>query len=373
MTTSFRLPAILLSLRVLGVLGALCSPLHAQLQAQEIIPIDAENIGRMGIIFAPVRAVDSSAGARFPATVIHSPAAVATGVALYPGILSEWLHSVGDSVESGAVLASIRSPEILPVQNEWIAAVTMLESARFEQGKDDTLFAQGVISRQRLDQTNRALQQATFAEQAARASLQQAGFNAARLDALRQNATGLGLFYITAPAAGVLAQRGVQTGGVVEADHPIATVNGSDNRWISAHVPARAALGLVTGQLLSVVGSAEQLTLRQIDSVVDSRDQTVELLAEFAGSTGSSVGQIISVILPPNGDGVLIPDRAVVHSGNETTIYVRAAGGVEARVLPLTSIGADYLARSGMTAGEQVVIQGTAVIKGIQLGLGGDE
>ena len=50
-------------------------------------------------------------------------------------------YSVGDSVESGAVLASIRSPEILPVQNEWIAAVTALESARFEQGKDDTLFA----------------------------------------------------------------------------------------------------------------------------------------------------------------------------------------------------------------------------------------
>ena len=129
MTTSFRLHAILLSL------GVLCSTVHTPLQAQEIIPIDAENIGRMGIIFAPVRAVDSSAGARFPATVIHSPAAVATGVALYPGIVSEWLYSVGDSVESGAVLASVRSPEILAVQNEWIAAVTALENARFYEDR----------------------------------------------------------------------------------------------------------------------------------------------------------------------------------------------------------------------------------------------
>jgi hypothetical protein len=111
--------------------------------------------------------------------------------------------------------------------------------------------------------------------------------------------------------------------------------------------------------------------------VIDSSNQTIELFAEFDavedGGRRFTTGQIISVVLPPSREGVLISDRAVVHSGNVATVYVRGPSGVEARELTLRSVGAQYLAESGIAAGEMVAIQGAAVLKGIQLGLGSVE
>jgi hypothetical protein len=115
------------------------------------------------------------------------------------------------------------------------------------------------------------------------------------------------------------------------------------------------------------------LTLRQKDLVIDSSNQTIKLLAEFNTNTSFTTGQVLSIVLPPVDNGVLIPDRAVVHTGGETIIYVRTAAGIEARALELQSIGADYLASEGIAVGEEIAIQGTAVLKGIQLGLGGAE
>jgi hypothetical protein len=230
-----------------------------------------------------------------------------------------------------------------------------------------------VISQQRLTQTRLTQQQAAFAERSARALLTQGGFDTARLQSLREQGRGLGEFYLLAQEDGVLTQRLHTAGAWLSAGDVVATLNAGARRWVSAHIPARAAGGLSIGQRLSIAERGESLTLRQMDQVIDASNQTIELLAEFDGETAFTTGQIISLVLPPSVPGILVPERAVVHSGSSTTVYVRTAGGVEARTLTLQSIGADYLAVDGLVAGDEIAIQGTAVLKGIQLGLGGGE
>lgn len=347
----------------------LSTPLHAQ----EPVAISPEDIVRMGVVFAPAEPVDTSAGARFPATVVNSPDSAASITALWSGTLSSWSGTPGEPVSAGSVLATVRSQEVLPLQDAWIDAVTALESADFALRRDDTLFSQGVIAQQRLNQTRLAQQQATFTERSARALLTQGGFDATRLQALREQGRGLGEFYLLAREDGVLTQRLYTAGAWVDAGAVVATLNAGTRRWASAHVPARAASAVAIGQRLSIAGSGESLTLRQKDFVIDTSNQTMELLAEFDAETALTTGQIISLVLPPSAPGILVPERAVVHSGSSTTVYVRTAAGVEARTLTLQSIGADYLAVDGLATGEQIAIQGTAVLKGIQLGLGGGE
>ena len=65
-----------------------------------------------------------------------------------------------------------------------------------------------------------------------------------------------------------------------------------------------------------------------------------------------------------------MPNSAVVHSGNETTVFVRTAAGIEARTVALEPMGADYVASGGLKAGDEIVVRGTAVLKGIQAGFG---
>jgi len=352
------------------VLFVLFSP---ALFAQEILAISDTDISRMGIVFATAQVMDNNAGARFPATVINSPNSIATLSARFSGVIEQWLQTAGSTVSAGQILALIRSPEILSIQNEWIAAISALESADFELGKDQTLFDRGIISQQRLLQALNQQREATFKERSARAQLGLAGFNDARLNTLRENGSGLGVYFLVAPVSAVLTQRMGNVGDNVTSNAPVVFLNSGDHRWISIHVPGHFSSAIDIGQTMSVAGSGELLTLRQKDYVIDSSNQTIELFAEFNVNNSFITGQIISVVLPPSREGILVPDRAVVHSGNVTTVYVRSNTGVEARELNLVSVGADYLAESGLSAGELVVIQGSSVLKGIQLGLGGDQ
>ncbi len=349
---------------------AMLALLSASVFAQENLALSDADISRMGIVFAPAQAMNNNAGARFPATVINSPDTITTLSARYSGVIEQWQQTSGTEVASGAILASLRSPEILSVQNDWIGALNTLERAQFELKKDQALFDQGVISQQRLLQTHTHSQQAEFAERSARTQLNLAGYNEVRLQALRENGTGLGSYFLVTPLTTVLSQRMGSVGDYVEANSALALLNSGERRWVTIHVPARFANEMIIGQTLTVAGSGETLTLRQKDFVIDSSNQTIELFAEFNSDSAFTTGQILSVILPPTRQGVLVPNRAVVHSGNAATIYVRTEAGVEARQLELVSVGADYLAESGLREGEPVAIQGSAILKGIQLGLG---
>lgn len=358
----------LISLLSLTLLGTL----HASANAQEMIRISDEDIARMGVVFNPVVRSGNDTGNRFPATVINSPDTATMLSSTVSGRIERWHVQAGGTVAAGAVLATIRSQEILAQQNDWIEAVTMLENANFLLSKDQTLFDTGVISQQRLNQTLQQQRQAAFTERSSRTQLQHAGFNDARLQALRDEGQGLGLAYLLAPASAQLSQRLANTGDYVEVGTPLASLSAGEHRWVSVHIPARLAVDLQLGQTLSLEDGTS-LTLRQMDYAVDSSNQTIELMAEFDSDFSAMPGQLLSVLLPSATGGLLVPDRAVVHSGNETTVYVRTPDGVEARMLDLRSIGADYLAESGIREGEQIAIQGTAILKGIQLGLGGGE
>ena len=200
-----------------------------------------------------------------------------------------------------------------------------------------------------------------------------AGFNDASLNALRDNGTGLGSYFLVAPSNSVLTQRVGNVGDYIDANEALAFLNAQGARWASIHVPGRFATELAIGQTLSIAGSGETLTLRQKDFTIDSSNQTIELLAQFDSNNALTTGQIVSVVLPPSRQGILVPDRAVVHNGNSTVVYVRTNEGVQALELELLSVGAHYLAESGLRAGDMIAIQGSAVLKGIQLGLGSGE
>jgi len=339
---------------------------------QDAIDLKPADVSRLGIVFAPARVADGASGPRFPATFISSPEGASNVTALYAGIIEAWRRGPGDEVKAGDVLAVIQSPDVLRLHQDHRSAMLALESARFELNKDEKLLAGGMISAQRLNQTRRAHDQAVFAEQAAAEYLRRIGFTAERLRARPGGSGEFGRYDVLAPAAGVLTRRKGAVGDYVEANASVADLR-TGGAWIRIQVPARSAAALRVGQELKVSRTNERPVLRQKEFTIDGHSQSVAILAEFTGATDYLPGQVIGVELPPPPGAVLVPGSAVVHSGDETTVFVRTPAGIEARVLPLVPMGSDYLARSGLAAGEELVVQGAALLKGIKAGLGQDE
>ncbi|MAM71747.1 MAG: hypothetical protein CMP91_11465 [Gammaproteobacteria bacterium] len=340
-------------------------------QAQEIIRLNDTDIATLGIMLSPVRNIDNSIGDSFPATVVNSPMTTSMLNIPYAGIIQSWLVEPGQSVEQGDALVIIQSQELLGLQNEWNAARYELEQFQFEMEKDRILLDQGIISMQRLRQTQRNFQQAQSALQILESRLALAGFTTESLVALEQDNAQAGSYTLRSPAQGTVDHLMYSVGSYAESNTPIASI-GSQQRWISAEIPARAATRLSPGQVLRLQGGNTPLTLRQKDSEIDTQSQTVGILASFNATTDYMVGQVVTLIIPPDENGVHIPGDAVIHNGNDTVVYVRNAEGFEVRSLQLRPAGADYVAASGIIPGEQVVIRGGAILKGIQLGLGGE-
>lgn len=360
-------------MKVLHPALLLLSLVSSSLTAQEFIPLSEDDVYRLAIIFAPVTTADRQSGSRFPATVVNSPDATSVVTAPYAGVLESWHVIPGEPVESGSLLASVRSQEILDIQNQWLDAVSELAQAEFVRRRDEELYQQGIVSEQRVQQSLREFQQAQIAVNSYAGRLSRANFTEEDLQALQGSSQRLGIYTLEAPHSGVVSHRALVVGEYVAAFNEVASLQISDRPWLSVQVPARLAVGLKPGHPLTLAGSGEFLELKQKDLLIDETTQTIELLAEFTTPVSYLPGQILSVVITPVESGVLIPADAVIHNGDETVVFVQANQGVQARALQLDPAGNNYIARSGISAGEFVVIQGASVLKGIQLGLGSTE
>ncbi len=352
----------------LVALLALCA---APVLAQERIALDAATIGRLGLVFTAVEVPDNTDGARFPARVIASPLEASELHAVHAGVLETWHVEPGDAVEPGAVLASLRSGSALALQQQYVATDAAASQAAFELGRDRSLFEQGVIAEQRLRETERVARESAFALRAAEAALAQTGFDAAELDMLREEGMALGLYRIKAPFAGWVARRDRVAGDMIAEGDVVATIR-SAQLWVSAQLPATLATRVAVGQTLRLADGGAELTLQAKDAAIDTETQTVSIHARFNGDVEVLPGQTVTLLLPPLAGGVIVPADAVVRSGMETLVYVRTETGIEVRSPTLQALGASYLATDGLRAGEQVVVRGASLLKGISLGLGGE-
>jgi len=339
--------------------------------SQEQIPLTADDITRFGLEFTPVQVMDGTTGMRVPATIINSPLTVSGLTARYSGVIEDWQVMPGEMVSRGQLLGLINSQEVLGIQQEWILADSMLAEASFNLDKDEMLFAEGVVAEQRLVQTRRNFQQARINAQAAQQKLVLAGFKDAQLKALRENGSGLGEYYLRSPMDGQVSHLEQNTGAFVDASMKLVSFS-SGNFWVRSELPARLGQQLAIGQSLRLADTGQELILRQMDYAADENSQMLHVFAEFSSSINRLPGQVTSMLLTPAGGGVLVPSSAVVHSGEDTQVFVRRGDGVEVRTLELVPAGSAYLAQEGIAAGDEVVTRGTAQLKGIQLGLGGE-
>ncbi|MCB1670945.1 MAG: efflux RND transporter periplasmic adaptor subunit [Pseudomonadales bacterium] len=342
-------------------------------RAQEFIPLDDNDLARLGLVFAPVTEPDRRSGSRFPATVINSPESASEVAVPYQGTLERWHAAPGDRVMAGQSLATLRSQEVLDLQNLWLTTSAEHEHAGFFLNRDTQLFEKGIISGQRLQETEHELHRMTIELNSLTGALARAGFDVPALEALVENPERLGVYTLRAPVSGILTKRSLMAGQYADKFQVVAALGSGGDPWLRASVPARYASRIEAGQVLSLAGVAETVTVRFREQAVHETTQTLEVLAEFNEPMDYLPGQILSLVIPAAASGVLVPGDAVVHSGEDTIVFVRTSGGVEARILDLEPAGSNYVAGPSLRVGDQLVIQGAAVLKGVQLGLGRDE
>lgn len=376
MTTSPRaLPGLGLSLALWA--GLACS---AEGPAAKI-PMTAAQAQAGGVTFSAASAVEAGAAQpgtglslRLPGRAVVPNAALDQVLAPVEGRVEALLVDPGQAVRAGQSLVRIRSAQVLDMQRELIAARARATLATSRAQRDQQLNAEGIISRNRLLESQAA---ATEAEAALRAQLQMlrlAGYSDSALERMRDASDIAPVVTLAAPRAGRVLQQSVTVGQSVALGDPLLRIAALDRLWVEMQATRDQASGIRAGDAIAVAGCPEPGRVIASSILLDAQSQTVTVRAEIARAADClAPNQFVDVQLSPRaGAGlVAVPEASVVQHAGTSYVFLRAGDGLQpvAVTVDRRANGSAWV-RGKLEPGAQVASSGLAAIKGSWLGLG---
>jgi multidrug efflux pump subunit AcrA (membrane-fusion protein) len=253
------------------------------------------------------------------------------------------------------------------------AAEAQLALANATHARYETLLSKKSASQQEYDVAEAGLKAAQAALEQARASTAQAQAKRAQAEAQIFSAeTVLGFARVSAPIAGIVTQRFVDPGDLANPGMPLLEIEQTGEYRLEAAVPESLISMIRVGQQVGVAIEAlgesgpTEGRIAQIDPSADdaSRTFTVKVALEsHAGLRSGLYGQL----LLPGGErgGLSVPSSAVVSRGQIQSVFAVQDGTARLRLVSLGALlDGRYEVLSGLTAGDRVVLDPSAVVDG---------
>lgn len=332
-----------------------------------------ETAERAGISVQTARAAAAEWTIEAPAEIVFDETASTVIASSVPALVSRWLVSPGDTVDVGAALALVKSPGVAELKSKLLAEHAHFEVEKKELERHRSLHARKLISEADLDRQVAAAEQARVNYRGAEGMLLSAGLSQTDIDQVTLHGDVSNEFILRAPVGGLLVDRIAKLGELLDAGRAFATLADPGAMWIEARLEERD-LGFVTpGQELvfssddgglSRVGGKVIWVSRFLDQhtrkgtvraqVVDPRHRL------HAGAFGR-----VRIAVDQQRQVTVVPKDAVQWEGCCNVVFVREAGTrYRPRKVELTSSqGPYYQVTGGVRAGEDVVVDGSFLLK----------
>jgi membrane fusion protein (multidrug efflux system) len=222
------------------------------------------------------------------------------------GVLKKLLVEEGMTVHEGQLLAELDDS----------AAIASVAQAEALMHKADATFA--------------------YAEQSIKKSLiPKRDYDQANFDMLSQRAAyqtaKLQLTYtrIVAPVSGVIAERSVKLGNLIQINQNLFRIVGMDALQAVLNVPERQLGILKPGQIVELQADAlgERKfpgSILRVAPVVDAASGTFRVTCEFRGQSDLKPGMFgrIEIVYDHRADALIVPRAAVIEEDGETAVFV---------------------------------------------------
>jgi membrane fusion protein, heavy metal efflux system len=281
---------------------------------------------------------------------------------------------LGQAVVKGQPVAWIESLELGHARQEYVRALTELNIAQKGFDRAKLLAAAKAISDGEFQQREGDYLAKRAAVSASEAALRQAGDNPA--DARQQSASAVPRVALRAPFNGRVVDRKVTPGTLVEALHPIITIADLSAVWCFFQAHDQDLAVVRAGLPIAVTSDAfpnEHFTgtIDFIGSDVDATTRTVRVRATVRNRRqqlrpGLFVKGRLEVPRASTAADVLAVPRAALQTiEGRSTVFVRLDGTRFARRFVETGQTFDEYVQvlNGVRAGEQVVVEGSFVLK----------
>jgi RND family efflux transporter MFP subunit len=345
---------------------------HSRAQAEVKATAEQRRDVVLNVRVVPVHANDAMLTAKLPGSTEAFEAA--NIYARTSGYIAKRHVDIGDRVEAGQILAEITAPEldhqiaqaqanIAQNQAALNQAQANREIASVTWARDSKLLDKGWVTKQQGDTERLNLQAQEAAVAVAQANIRA---QQAQLDVLLQHKV---YQRVVAPFDGVVTQRNVDNGSLVQADTtggmPMFTLMHSEVIRIQLYVPQDRAFGLSPGVEASVrvpemPGVEFRGTVARVASALVPGTRTLQTEIDVPNPNGTlTPGTYCEVELqiPRKTPSFIVPAEAVIFNRNGLSVAVVENGVVHLRKLTVVrDRGTSVEVSDGVKNGDQVIL-----------------
>lgn len=313
-------------------------------------------------------------------TVVSSP---------FSGRVVRLIARLGEHVEAGAPLVELDSVEVLPPQNDHVAAVgtlakarTQLDLARLAETRARGLYEQKAGALKDWQQAQAALvaaendaRAAETALEATRQRLRIIGRDDDQIAELEVRRVTSRSVVIRAPIAGTVTARKVAVGQHVrgELSEPLCAISDLSTMWLEAQVPEADLAAVRVGDTIDVkVSALPGRTFRTrvavIGSLSDAVTHRVVVRAVLPNPDGALKAEMFAAVTIETSEGraaPAVPVRSVIREGSRDVVWVETEPMVFQRRDVTLGMEQDgrFEIRAGVGAGDRVVTVGAIFIE----------
>ncbi|PPC80667.1 MAG: efflux transporter periplasmic adaptor subunit [Methylotenera sp.] len=280
------------------------------------------------------------------------------------GIVESVSANAGDKVRKGQLLAIVSSQSIADQRSDLMAAQKRLDLAKVTYEREKKLWEEKISAEQDYQQARQALQEAEINQQRAKQKLQSIGANLG-------SGSNLTRYEIKAPIDGVITDKQISAGQVLNGDESIFVVADLSTLWAEMTIYAKDVGAVKIGQKVTVKASAFEAqttgTVAYVGALVGEQSRTA--IARVVLKNADKVWLPgIPVNIELQADEVEVP-LAVSVEGLQSmddgkVVFGRYADLFEVRPLTLGRGDDKYVeVLSGLSAGEKYAAQNSYLVK----------
>lgn len=309
-----------------------------------------------------------------------------------PGAVWRVDKEIGQSVHKGDVLALVDAAEVGRVKAELLTASAQRELRIQTVRRINELLPQKISTPAELQEAQAALREAEIRVFNARQALINLGLTAPQeadripsdrelqllglpkeiQESLDVGAPSANLVPLIAPLDGVVIDRKVVAGEVVEASKPLFTVADPSRMWLMIDVPqaqiGRVAVGQTVRFQQERTDDTVQGTITWISTSVDDQTRTVKVRVEVDNSDGRLLASTFGrahITVRESPKAIAVPNEAIQWEGCCHIVFVRLADDIfQTRKIRLGARDSHYTeVFAGLLPGEVVATAGSHVLK----------
>ncbi len=345
--------------------------------AEETIKLSQQQLDKLGVKLGKLEAVDQVPLFNAPASVTVPPSEEYIISAPQSGLVSRLDAAIGDQVDKNQLIALLNSPEFLSLQRRFLKTNSNRRLAFAGYQRDKKLFAEGVISERRWQETKTRYLGLVSEVNETRQLMVIAGMSQEDINTLAKTRQLSSQLKIRTPISGAVLDRSVVAGERVDMLAPLYRIANLSTLWLEVYVPQEKISKLRMGDKLLVKDSPVSAKISMLGRNVNSENQTILVRAVIENPNSNiRVGQrvTVQVIQQSEKQSYKISNSGIAQSEGKYYIFIRNDDGFLVREINILGRESNHSIIAGELTGQELaVIQGSVALKAIWLGLGADE